>query len=44
MKYEFSPETVETMKSPAARIALVIVGAATLVLVFQILLRIYIGW
>jgi hypothetical protein len=41
MKYEFSPETVQTMKSPVAKVAVLMVGAAVLVLVFQILQRIY---
>jgi hypothetical protein len=41
MKYEFSSETVQTMKSPVAKVAVLMVGAAVLVLVFQILQHIY---
>jgi len=37
MKYKPSPETVETMKSPVAKVVVLIGGAATLVLVYQIL-------
>jgi hypothetical protein len=43
VKYEFSTETIQVMRSPVAKIAILIVGAATLVLVFQILHRISIG-
>jgi hypothetical protein len=37
MKYELSLETMQTMKSPVAKVAVSVVGAAALVLVFQIL-------
>jgi hypothetical protein len=37
---KFSAETSETMKSPVAKIALTILGAATLVMFIQILLRV----
>jgi hypothetical protein len=44
MRYELSAESVQVMKSPAAKIAVMLVGAAAMVLVFQVLQRIYIGW
>jgi hypothetical protein len=37
MKYELSPETIQTMKSPVARIAVLLLGAAAVVLAVQIL-------
>jgi hypothetical protein len=40
MKCELSDETVETLRSPLAKLALFSVGAAALVLFFQLLLRI----
>jgi hypothetical protein len=40
MKYELSAETVQVMKSPVARVAVLMAGAAALVLVVQILMRI----
>jgi hypothetical protein len=36
----FSDETVQTMKSPVARIAVLMLGTATLVLVIQIVIRV----
>jgi hypothetical protein len=36
MKFEFSPETVRTMSSPVARIAVLALAAAALVLAYQI--------
>jgi hypothetical protein len=42
MKYELSTETVHVMRSPVAKVAVLIVGAAALVLVIQILQRILI--
>jgi hypothetical protein len=36
---KLSPETVETMRSPVAKIAVLMLGAATLVLAIQILQR-----
>jgi hypothetical protein len=40
---KFSAETVQTMKSPVAKIAVLMLGAATLVLFVQILLRVLWG-
>jgi len=39
MKYELSPKTAETMRSPIAKIAVLMVVAAGFVLAFQILQR-----
>jgi hypothetical protein len=37
VKYELSAETIQTMKSPVARIAVLLLGAAVVVLAVQIL-------
>jgi hypothetical protein len=37
---KFSAETAQTMKSPVAKIAVLMLGAATLVLFIQALLRV----
>ena len=39
-RMKFSAETAQTMKSPVAKIAVAILGGATLVLFIQILLRV----
>jgi hypothetical protein len=39
MKHQLSDETAQTMKSPVAKLAVLVLGAATLVLFIQILLR-----
>ena len=41
MRFEVSAETKQVMKSPIAQIAILLLGAATLVLVFQIIQHIY---
>jgi hypothetical protein len=41
MKFEFSPETVQTMKSPVAKIAVLILAAAAVVLAIQVIQRIH---
>jgi len=43
MKFEFSLETAQTMKSPVAKIAVLLLGAATVVLAVQILHHIVYG-
>jgi hypothetical protein len=37
---KFSAETLETMKSPVAKVAVFLLGAASLVLIVQVLYRV----
>jgi hypothetical protein len=41
MRFEVSAETKQVMKSPVAQIAILLLVAAALVLVFQIIQRMY---
>jgi len=41
MRFELSLETAHTMKPPVAKVAVLLLGAAALVLVFQVLQRIF---
>ena len=43
MKIEFSLETVQTMKSPVAKIAVLLLGAVSVVLTVQILHHVFYG-